>query len=184
MLISDLSIHSQTYVAGDWTGDSDAINQLGKWNESSHWSLHYNDVHKKTQSSDSSLRCSIKKSLKERMSKSKTFVLVVGSGSNMATAGACRHCAYYMNFMTLAPRCSKGYPIDNRSYIKYECDMAVKEGCKIVVLYNSTVVSKAKFPEVVRYVGTHVAMKKYESTPWGTGYTTWDYAAVKKAIEG
>lgn len=77
MAICDFLIHSQTYVAGDWTGGSDAIKQLEKWNERNHWNLHYNDVHKKTQACDSSLRCSIKKYLKERMSKTKSFVLVV-----------------------------------------------------------------------------------------------------------
>lgn len=182
MSINDLKIHSQTYVAGDWTGDQDAIKRLEEWNESSHWGLHYNDVHKKTRSRDSTLNCNIKESLRKRMKVSKTFVLVVGSDTNGLTAGECRYCPHYMSFMTMPPRCSKGYSIDNRSYIKYECDLAIKEGCKIVVLYNSTRVDKSKCPEVLRGYPTHVAMKKHVTTSWGAGYTEWDYDAVKKAI--
>lgn len=94
MSINDLKIHSQTYVAGDWTGDQNAIKQLEKWNESSHWSLRYNDVHKKTQSRDSTLNCNIKESLRKRMKVSKTFVLVVGSETNGLTAGECRYCPH------------------------------------------------------------------------------------------
>ena len=66
---------TKTYIAGDWTGDSDAIEQLYKWNDSKYWSLHFIDAHDLTQAKDSSLNCSIKASLKTRLDASKTFVL-------------------------------------------------------------------------------------------------------------
>lgn len=32
---------TKTYIAADWTGDIEAVEQLRKWNESSHWSLYF-----------------------------------------------------------------------------------------------------------------------------------------------
>ena len=68
--------------------------------------------------------------------------------------------------------------IPYRSYIKYECDKAVETGIKIVVLYNSTTVSRSKCPEAVRYIGTHVAMLYRKD-----GNLYWDYNAVKSALQ-
>ena len=34
---------TRTYIAGDWDHDSDAVNQLYKWNDSKHWS--FNRIH-------------------------------------------------------------------------------------------------------------------------------------------
>lgn len=68
---------TQTYIAGDWTGDSGLINKLIEWNKSDHYNLHFSDVHNKIQSRDKSLYCSIKKSLATRLDMSKTFVLIV-----------------------------------------------------------------------------------------------------------
>ena len=44
-----------TYIAGDWTGDSDAIKQLYKWNKSKYWGLSFRDAYGLTQSRDDSL---------------------------------------------------------------------------------------------------------------------------------
>ena len=46
---------TQTYIAGDWTGDSDLINKLIEWNKSDHYNLHFSDVHTKIQARDTSL---------------------------------------------------------------------------------------------------------------------------------
>lgn len=77
--------------------------------------------------------------------------------------------------------CARGYTIDNRSYIEYECDKAKETydngNMKIVVLYNSTTVDKSKCPDSVKCVGTHKAMCYYKD---GSYY--WDYQAVKDAI--
>ena len=56
---------TKTYIAGDWTGDKTAIEQLYKWKNSDHWSFDFVDAHDLTQARDSSLNCSIKASLKK-----------------------------------------------------------------------------------------------------------------------
>lgn len=173
---TNMAYRTKTYIAGDWTGDKDAIEKLHKWNDSNYLSLSFVDAHELTQARDSSLNCNIKRSLKKRMDVSKTFILIVGDKTNALTAGSCQFCGSYNSWTS---SCAKGYSVDYRSFIKYECDKAVEAGIKIVVLYNSTIVSKSKCPESVRNIGTHIAMiykgsdKKYY----------WDYSSIKKAIE-
>ena len=110
------------------------------------------------------------------MDVSKTFVLIVGDQTNTVTAGGCQLCGSY-NSHTYA--CAKGYSVDYRSYIKYECDEAIKEGIKIIVLYNSIKADKSKCPEAVRDSGYHTAMV-YKGTD---GKYYWDYQAVKAAFD-
>ena len=172
-----MAYRTKTYIAGDWTGDKDAIDKLYQWNTSKYWSLSFTDAHDLTKAKDSSLNCTIKRSLKVRMDASKTFVLIVGDKTNNLTAGGCQFCGSYNSWSS---SCARGYNVDYRSYIKYECDKAVEAGIKIVVLYNSTIVSKSKCPESVRYTGNHVAMV----CKGQDGKYYWDYEAVKKAIEG
>ena len=171
-----MAYRTKTYVAGDWTGDKDAIDKLYQWNDSNYWSLSFTNAHDLTQAKDSSLNCTIKRSLKTRLDASKTFVLVVGENTNSVTAGGCQLCGSYNSWTS---SCAKGYSVDYRSYIKYECDKAAEAGIKIVVLYNSTYVSKSKCPESVRNIGNHVAMV-YTGTD---GKYYWDYNAVKTALE-
>ena len=90
-----MAYRTMTYIAGDWTGDSDLIGNLQFWNESANWDLSYIDAHELTQARDTSLPCSIKKSLKERLDASKTFVLVVGDHTKDLTKGGCRYCQSY-----------------------------------------------------------------------------------------
>lgn len=168
---------TKTYIAADWDGDKNAVDQLHKWNNSEYWGLHFVDVHEATQSSDSSLNCSIKRSLKGRMDISKMFILIVGDKTNSVRSGSCEYCdSYYNN------RCYRGYTTDFRSYVRFECDKASEAfdngEIKIVVLYNSTSVDKTKCPEAVRNVGKHIPMVYYEN-----GKYYWDYSAVKNAIE-
>lgn len=68
-------------IAGDWTGDKDAIDTLYKWKNSGYLNFDFVDAHSLTQARDTSLNCSIKRSLKERLDASKTFVLVVGANT-------------------------------------------------------------------------------------------------------
>lgn len=174
--------HTKTYIAASFDHDIDAVNKLYEWNESDRFSLNFRNVHELTQCYDSSSYCTIKRSLRERMRVSKTFVLIVGQHTNNITKGACFHCSSYQTFITLTPRCTKGISINNLSYIKYECELAVKEGAKIVVLYNSTFVNRSLCPEPVRYIGSHVAMKYKKETIYGI-HVYWDYQAVKNAIQ-
>lgn len=171
MGIRDLKNRTRTYLAGDWDGDKDAIDQLHKWNESDFWSLHFIDVHDLTSSSDDSLNCSIKKSLKSRMDISKTFVIVIGENTKQLRSGACYLCK---NYDSNYSRCKSGYCIDNDSYVENECKRAKETGVKIVVLYNSACVNKRLCIESIKDTGTHVAMKKADGS--------WDYQTIKNAI--
>lgn len=166
---------TRTYIAADFDHDKDAVDQLHKWNDSNYWSLSFTDAHDLQTSSDSSLYCSIKSSLKMRMDHTKTFVLIVGDYTKSITKGGCQYCGSY-NSHTYS--CAKGYSVDYRSYIKYECDKAVEAGIKIIVLYNDTVVDKSKCPDAVKNLGYHTAMVYYKD-----GKYYWDYNAVKKAFE-
>ena len=166
---------TKTYIAADWTGDKNAVDQLYKWKEGRKWSLTFVDAHDLTQAKDSSLNCSIKASLKKRLDVSKTLVLIVGDKTKDLRSGSCVYCNSY-NSWTYS--CARGHSVDYRSYIDYECDKAVEAGMKIVVLYNSTRVNKDKCPDAVKNLGTHVPMRfrSYDGTEY------WDYEAVRKAL--
>ncbi|MGM9646393.1 MAG: TIR domain-containing protein [Eubacteriales bacterium] len=108
---------TRTYIAADWTGDKEIVDKLREWNDSGWYALNFSDAHDLTQSRDTSLPCTIKRSLSERLNGSKTFVLIVGASTKSLTKGACRYCFSY-NWGT----CSRYYNVDNRSYIEYECE--------------------------------------------------------------
>ena len=169
-----MTYRTRTYIAAEWDGDSDAVQQLHKWNDSKHFSLSFTDAHDLQQSRDGSLNCSIKSSLAGRLDVSKTFVLIVGDNTKSVQSGSCQYCSS-KNSWTGA--CARGYLVDNRSYIEYECDKAVRDGLKIVVLYNAATVDRSKCPDAVKNVGTHKAMCCYEN-----GQYYWDYQTVKSAL--
>jgi len=169
-----MAYRTKTYIAADWDGDNDAVDKLYEWKKNNRLSLDFHDAHELTQARDSSLYCSVKRSLAERLDASKTFVLIVGNKTKTVTKGNCRYCGSY-NSWTGA--CARGYSVDYRSYIEYECDKAVRDGLKIVVLYNAATVNKSQCPDAVKYIGTHTAMCYYEN-----GKYYWDYQAVKSAL--
>lgn len=163
---------TRTYIAGDWTGDADLIHKLGEWNNSGTLALSYSDAHLLTQARDTSLPCSIKHSLAERLNGSKTFVLIVGNDTDNLRKGGCQYCHSYNSYTY---SCSKGYSVDYRSFIEFECEKAVRDDLKIVVIYNNSYVDRDKCPECIRYKGKHI--------PARTLYThSWDYKAIKDAI--
>lgn len=166
---------TKTYIAGDWDHDKDAVDQLHLWNDSDYWSLSFTDAHELTSARDNSLNCSIKASLKRRLDCSKTFVLIVGEHTNKVTAGSCIWCNSYNAYTGY---CARGYSVDYRSFVKYECDKAIEAGIKIVVLYKSLKVDRNRCPEAIRWVGTHLAMICKKSD----GKLYWDYQAVKNAF--
>lgn len=171
---------TKTYIAGDWDGDANAIKKLYEWKNSDWYNLDFVDAHSITQARDSSLNCSIKRSLKERLDVSKTFVLVVGANTSSVRAGQCAYCSGYRSFYYSSPSCSHNYTIDNRSYIEYECEKAKEAGINIVVLYNYLTVDRSKCPESIRYVGTHLPMM-YRGI---NGQIYWNYSSIKDAICG
>lgn len=124
---------TKTYIAGDWTGDKDAIEKLYSWKNSDFYNLDFVDAHEFHQSNDKSLNCSIKNNLRIRMNGSKKFVLIVGDKTNSVTAGSCSHCSNYNPYWV---SCNRELPISKKSYIQYECDKAVRDEMDIIVLYN------------------------------------------------
>ena len=165
---------TKTYLAAEWDGDKNAIEQMHKWKKSKYWGLTFTDAHDLTQARDSSLNCSIKSSLATRFNSSKTFVLIVGSNTKTVRSGSCRYCDSYESSTY---NCTRGMSVDYRSYIQYECEKAVRDGLKIVVLYNAASVNKSNCPDVIKDEGTHKAMQYIED---GSRY--WDYQTVKDAL--
>lgn len=169
-----MSYRTKTYIAGDWTEDSDAIEKLNTWNNEKKWSLSFNDAHDLTQARDGSLNCSIKTSLSKRMNISKTFVLIVGNKTKNLRSGSCVYCNSYKSFNN---SCGRYNIVDYKSYVDYECEKAVKDDLSIIVLYNSAKVNRTKCPDAVKNLGTHVAMCYREGND-----LYWDYLSVKKAF--
>lgn len=165
---------TKTYIAGDWDHDDKAVKMLHYWNNSSKYGLSFSDAHDLTQARDTSLKCSIKRSLAYRMNESKTFVLIVGEQTKNLRAGSCYYCDSYNNYTC---SCARGNSVDYQSYIDFECKKAVSDELEIIVFYNSTVVNRDKCPEIVRWRGVHRAMQKREN-----GQLEWDYANVKAAF--
>lgn len=166
-----MTYRTKTYIAADFDHDKNAVDILFKWKEDGRLSFDFNDAHELTQAKDSSLACSIKRSLKERMDASKTFVLIVGDSTNLLTKGGCQLCGSYNSW---TGSCARGHNSDTRSFVKYECEKAVEAGINIIVLYNSTSIDRSKCPESVRWRGYHVPMQYYRN-----GYYYWDYESVK-----
>ena len=167
---------TRTYIAADFDHDKDAVDQLMKWNDSKHWKMDFSNAHELESCRDSSLYCTIKRSLKRRMSGSKRFVLIVGADTKKVTKGECRYCdSYDSNF----PRCIRRFPagdhfIDNRSYIRFECDLAVKQNLQIIVLYKASQINRNLCPDSVKWIGTHL--------PLYCGQGQWNYQEVKNAF--
>lgn len=175
-----MEYRTKTYIAGDWTGDSDAIQKLYEWKNSNRLTLDFVDAHEYTQAFDEDLLCSIKSSLRRRLNISKTFVLIVGQQTKKLTKGGCQFCKSYNSYNA---RCCRNYNPDYRSYIEYECEMALKDyrdGLikKIVVIYNYANVDRTKCPDCLKYVGTHIVMY-YKGTD---GKEYWNYSEINKEI--
>lgn len=169
---------TKTYIAGDWTGDSDAIEKLYEWKNNKRLNLDFIDAHEYTQARDGSLNCSIKKSLRERLNISKKFVLVVGKNTKSLRNGSCQYCSNYVNSYYFGTYCKNAHSIDYRSYIEYECEMAIKDGMKIIILYNYANVDKGKCPECIKNYGKHINMYYYDSD----GKCYWNYSEIRDAI--
>ena len=101
-----MEYRTKTYIAGDWTGDSDAIEKLYEWKKNSKLQLDFIDAHEDTQASDDDLFCSIKSSLRRRLNVSKTFILIVGKQAKLLTKGSCQFCKSYSSYHK---RCKRGY---------------------------------------------------------------------------
>lgn len=186
MSIEDRVYRTCTYIAADWTGDNDLVEKLKEWNRNDNLGLSFTDAHDLSQSRDDSNPCSIKQNLRKRLNVSKVFVLIVGDKTNSLTKGSCRFCSQYESPFYGSPYCRKYYSLDHRSFIEYECEMALKdykEGLlkRIVVIYNGKrIPDKTKCPEALRYIGTHIGSDVINSA----GRLCWNYSSIKGAICG
>ena len=104
-----MAYRTKTYIAADWDGDKNAVEQLYKWKKSNYWSLDFHDAHDLTQARDSSLNCSIKSSLATRLDVSKTFVLIVGNTTKTVRSGSCQYCGSYNSW---TQSCARGHSVD------------------------------------------------------------------------
>ncbi len=167
---------TKTYIAGDWDHDKEAIDKLYEWKENKMLDFDFIDAHELKQSRDTSLNCTIKRSLKERLNQSNVFVLVVGENTNTVTAGSCQYCQSYNSYIKY---CARGYSVDYRSYIQYECEEAIKANMNIIVLYVADYICESFCPEFLRNKGNHVPMLKCVN--WN--YYVWDYVGINNAIK-
>lgn len=167
---------TRTYIAGDWTGDAELITKLYQWNNDDRLNFHFSDAHQMKMARDDSLPCTIKNSLRDRLNGSKTFVLIVGNGTDGLTKGSCQFCSGYIAAWKY---CVHGYTTHTESFVKYECEYAAKhqDEMKIVVIYNSTTVSRSKCPECIRWLGNHISAYDNEF-----GYKRLNYQRIKDAI--
>lgn len=171
---------TRTYLAGDWDGDSDLIQTIMKWNDNGYLALDFGDAHELKQARDNSLNCSIKKSLSDRLSASKKFVLIVGTHTKTVTKGSCQHCPSYVSYVSNCRRNSKNF--DKRSFVEYECDIAERDyrlhNMKILVIYNSATINKNLCPDILKNIGSHITGICRNSM----GDRVFDYQKIKKAI--
>ena len=168
---------TKTYIAGDWDNDKEAIDKLYEWKKNGRLSIDFHDAHEYTQARDSSLCCSIKKSLHERLNISHTFVLVVGAKTDSLTKGSCQYCSSYDSYNKY---CHRPHSIDYRSYIQYECDYAVEHNLRVIILYYCLEVYLFLCPENLRNQSfyTHVPMLYKDQY----GQCFWNYNAIKNAF--
>lgn len=174
-----MTYRTKTYIAADWTGDKEAVEKLYEWKNNNRLNLTFVDAHDLTQARDGSLNCSIKKSLRERLNVSKKFVLIVGHKTKALTNGSCKYCDEYISYSnTYGGYCKNGYSIDYRSYIEYECEMAIKDDMDIVVIYNYTNIDKNKCPDCLKDKGKHIVMYYYSKD----GKCYYNYQEIKENI--
>ena len=117
---------------------------------------------------------SIKDSLSKRLDASRTFILSDGNSTKTVRSERYQYCK---NYKTYTYTCVHRYSVNYRSYIEHEFGKAVRDGLRIMVLYNAATVNKTKCPHLIKKVGTHVAMCCY-----GNGQYYWDYQTVKNVI--
>lgn len=102
-------------------------------------------------------------------------------------SGSCALCGYYKKGLYgINPYCSLSpcNSIDYRSYVDYECDMALKDFNdgkikNIVVIYNNRLlVDKSLCPDSLKTVGVHIPSDRIGED----GKRYWNYQRIKDAI--
>lgn len=150
---------TRTYIAADWENDKSVVDKLRQLNDNDYFRLDFVDAHEYKQAKDTSLFCSIKKSLSERLNGSKNFILIVSSTTDTRRSGSCQYCYRYNS---LSRTCRAGGHVDFRSYIQYECEKAVRDNMKIIVIYKSSRLETHLCPEILKNRGKHVPAYMYD----------------------
>lgn len=152
-----MAYRTRTYIAADWENDKSVVDKLRQLNESDYFRLDFVDAHEFKQAKDTSLYCSIKKSLSERMERSKNFILIVSQTTDSRRSGSCQYCYHYL---PATGKCLGGGHADLRSYIQYECEKAIRDKMKIIVIYKASKIVAKWCPEILKNIGTHVTAYK------------------------
>lgn len=108
---------------------------------------------------------------------SKAFVFIVGKQTDNLRKGSCQYCRNHFSVLGTAI-CYHRYTVDTRSYIEYEYQKAIRDGLRIIVLYNYATIQKDKCPELLRNMGIHLPAYYYAQD----GKCYWNYQKIKAAI--
>ncbi len=164
---------TKTYIAADWENDKNAVDALSYWNKQKNRGLSFSDAHEISKiRNDYTNNCNIKKNCSYNLDYSKHFVLIIGEKTKSLRAGYCGYCKNY-NY------CSYVYK-NNKSFVEFECDYAIRNHLPIIVLYNSTYVDKTKCIDSVKDLAIcHVPMI-YRGTD---NQLYWDYQGIKAAFD-
>lgn len=131
---------------------------LRSWNDDPNNPVKFRDVHNITQARDTSLNCSIKESLRQRMSICKRYVLVVGQNTSSLRSGYCSYCKSY-NSHTRS--CARGYSVEYKSYIEYEYELALHHGIEIIAIYNSYICNRELLPSPLQFENGIIELPLY-----------------------
>ena len=147
------------HIAADWEEDQSAVNQLYKWNREINEKFDMSDDSELADLLDGDWACSVKAVVKNKIVESDVFVLVVGDDTISVRDGSCPLCENYRSF---SGNCAHGRTADKRSFIEFECELAVEAEKKIVVIYKDAFIDKAKCPLAVRELGQHISVSEVE----------------------
>lgn len=172
-----MAYRTRTYIAADWDNDKDAFDKLCIWNKSSDRELSFGDAHELSECrSDKTNNCNIKRNCAHNLDHSKSFVLIIGEHTKESRAAYCMYCKD-------RDHCRYKYKL-NKSFVKFECDYAVRNKLPIIVLYKSWDIDKTLCIDSVADIAIcHVPMKKFIGYYLGVYYWKWDYYGVKEAFD-
>lgn len=167
----------KAYLTADWRGDGDAFVQFAEWNQSRHWRMNLLDSRELTDGKNKDLYCVTKERLREKIQVCEKFILITGEHTAMLAEGACPYCNSYRPYRW---DCRKGYPLDSRNFVKYECAVAAELSLDIVVLYKDIAINRMRCPLELKNHGTHVAMQYMDECQ----AVCWNARAVEDALKG
>lgn len=164
---------TRTYISADWDHDLDAVKKLYEWNNNKRLGLSFTNAHELSECrSDETYNCNIKRNCSQNLKHSKNFVLIIGSHTKTLRAGYCMYCEEFKH-------CPYVYT-ENKSYIQFECDYAIRNDLPIIVLYKSLYIHPDLcIDSIVNKACYHAPML----TNNGNNHNGWNYSKVKEAFD-